>query len=95
MQPHKRMQQQQQQTQPNHAPPPPPKAVASQRIPTQHYPAMIRHLVAGGPDVDGLADLSVELVLEVVDAAVLDYVVRDHSVRHEVPHSDALHPAGP
>ena len=61
--------------------------------PTQHYHKIIWHLVAGGPDVDGLADLSVELVLEVVDAAVLDDVVGDHSVGYEVPHSDALHPA--
>ena len=51
------------------------------------------NLVAGSPDVDSLADLSVELVLEVVDTAVLDDVVRDHRVRHKVPHADAFHPA--
>ena len=50
------------------------------------------HLVAGGPDVDGLADDAVELEAEVVDATVGDLVVLDHGVGHEVPHADALHP---
>ena len=66
----------------------PSRAVASQPTATR-----TPYLVARSPNVDGLADLPVELILEVVDAAVLDEVVRDHSVGHEVSHPDALHAA--
>lgn len=59
------------------------------------WPTMA-HLLTGGSNVDGLADLAVQaagLKAEVVDAACLDIVAPDDRIGHPVPHADALHPA--
>ena len=60
---------------------------------SQFSPGWTAYLVAGGPDVDTFADLSVELEPVVINTAVLNVVVDDFSIRHPVPHADALHTA--